>query len=140
MGHFLPFQPPDNLENKNFIIEKNTWIYNCTHLHHKWQSYNAWFLSYGAQQTEIFVIFNCCLPFYPPMDPENQNFEKMKKTPEDIIIIWLMCTINDSHMTYDSWSMEWYGQNFLLFWTIACLFTPIWTKKIIKQLLHIIIF
>ena len=35
------------------------------------------------------------------MDPENQNFEKMKKTPEDIIILQ-MCTINDSHMMYDS--------------------------------------
>ena len=35
------------------------------------------------------------------MDPENQNFEKMKKTPEDIIILD-MCTINDSHMMYGS--------------------------------------
>ena len=43
-------------------------------------------------------------PFYallPPMDPENQNFEKMKKIPEDIIILQ-MCTINDSHMMYGS--------------------------------------
>ena len=31
------------------------------------------------------------------MDPENQNFEKMKKAPEDIIILQ-MWTINDSHM------------------------------------------
>ena len=36
-----------------------------------------------------------------PYGPENQNFEKMKKTPEDIIILQ-MCTINDSHMMYDS--------------------------------------
>ena len=27
------------------------------------------------------------LPFYPPIDPENQHFEKIKKTPEDIIIL-----------------------------------------------------
>ena len=39
LGHFLPFQPPDNLENQNFNIEKNTWrYYYFTHLHHKWQS------------------------------------------------------------------------------------------------------
>ena len=53
------------------------------------------------QQTEFFVILDHFLPFYPPMDPENQNFEKMKKTLEDIIILQ-MCTINDSHMMYGS--------------------------------------
>ena len=53
------------------------------------------------QQTEFFVIMDRFLPFYPPMDPENQNFEKMKKTLEDIIILQ-MCTINDSHMMYGS--------------------------------------
>ena len=35
------------------------------------------------------------------MDPENLNFEKMKKTPEDIIILQ-MYTINGSHMMYVS--------------------------------------
>ena len=37
------------------------------------------------------------LPPYGPKDPENQNFEKMKKALEDIIILQ-MFTINDSHM------------------------------------------
>ena len=37
----------------------------------------------------------------PPMDPENQNIEKKKKNPEDIIILQ-MGTINDSHMMYGS--------------------------------------
>ena len=49
----------------------------------------------------IFVILDCFLPFYLPKHPENQNFKKMKKTPEDIIILQ-MCTINDSHMMYGS--------------------------------------
>ena len=49
---------------------------------------------------EFFVILDRFLPFYPSMDPENQNLTKMKKTPEDIIILQ-MCTINDSHMMYD---------------------------------------
>ena len=36
LSHFLPFQPPDNLENQNFKIEKNAWrCYHFTHLHHK---------------------------------------------------------------------------------------------------------
>ena len=34
----------------------------------------------------------------PSIDPENQNFEKMKKNPEDIVILQ-MCTINGNHMT-----------------------------------------
>ena len=40
------------------------------------------------QQTEFFVILECFLPFYPPppYGPRNQNFEKMKKTPQDIIV------------------------------------------------------
>ena len=38
-------------------------------------------------------------PFTPPTDPENQNFEKIKKVPQDIIILQ-MSTINDNHMMY----------------------------------------
>ena len=52
LGHFLPFQPLDNLENLNFNIEKNTWrYYHFRHLHYKWQSYDAWLLRYGVRQT-----------------------------------------------------------------------------------------
>ena len=39
--------------------------------------------------------------FYPPNNPENQNFEKMKKILGDIIILH-MCTINENHVMYDS--------------------------------------
>ena len=51
------------------------------------------------------------------MDPENQNFEKMKKTLEDIIILQ-MFTINDSHMIYGFSDMECNRQNYLSFWTV----------------------
>ena len=37
--------------------------------------------------TEFFVILGHFLPFYPTNNPKNQNFEKMKKTPGDIIIL-----------------------------------------------------
>ena len=51
-SHFLPFQSLDNLENQNFNIEKSTWrYYHFTHLYHKWQSYDVWFLRYKARQT-----------------------------------------------------------------------------------------
>ena len=83
-------------------------------MHHKWQSYDVWFLRYGAQQTECFVILDHFLPFYPLMDPQNQNFRKMNNTPEDIIILQ-MCTINDSHKMYGSWDMKCNRHNFLFF-------------------------
>ena len=96
---------------------------------HKWQSYDVWFLRYGLQRTECFAILDCFLPFYPPNNPKNQNFEKMKKPPGDIITLH-MCTIKDNHMTYGSWDMVRDGQNLLSFWTIFCPFTPLTTQKI----------
>ena len=50
----------------------------------------------------IFVISDRFLPFYPPNNLKNhQNFEKMKETPGDIIILH-KCTINNIHMMYGS--------------------------------------
>ena len=72
---------------------------------HKWQLYDVWFLRYGAWRTEFFVILDCFLPFYIPNNPKNQNFEKMKKPPWNIITLH-MCTINDNHMMYGFWDME----------------------------------
>ena len=61
-----------------------------------------WFLKYQAQQTKFFVIIlGHFLTFHPPDDPENQNFAKMKKAPEDIIIL-RMHTIHDNYMIYGS--------------------------------------
>ena len=63
------------------------------------------------------------------MDPENQNFEKVKKLLEDTIILQML-TINDSHMTYGFSDMECNRQNFLSFWTVFCPFTDLTTQKI----------
>ena len=65
------------------------------------------------------------------MDPENQNFEKMKKkkTLEDIIILQIF-TINDSHMTYGFSDMVCNRQNFLSFWTVSYPFTPLTIQNI----------
>ena len=49
----------------------------------------------------FFVILDCFLPFYPHNNPKNQDFEKMKKIPGDIIILY-MCTKNYNHMVYCS--------------------------------------
>ena len=68
------------------------------------------------QQTKFFVILDHFLPFTPPSpnNPKNQSFQKMKKTPRDIITLH-MCAINENDMMYGSWDMERDGQDFLLF-------------------------
>ena len=64
-------------------------------------SYELWLLRYKAQRTGFSVILCQFLPFDLPNTLKNQNFEEMKKTPGDIIILHL-CTINDNHMMYGS--------------------------------------
>ena len=67
-----------------------------------------------------FLPFWTIFALLPPNNPENQNFEKMKKMPGDIIILHL-CTINDNHMMYHSWDMECDRQKFLPFCTVFAL-------------------
>ena len=69
------------------------------------------------------------LPFYPPNNPKNQNFEKLKKTSGDIITLH-MCTINATHIMYGSWNIKCNGQNLLSFRTAFCTFTLLTTQKI----------
>ena len=47
----------------------------------------------------IFFILDHFLPFYLPNNPENQNFEKMRKRLGDTNNLH-KCTINDNHMKY----------------------------------------
>ena len=71
---------------------------------------------------QIFLsLWTVFFPF--TMDPENQNFEKMKKTLEDIIILQ-MFTINDSHMIHGFSDMECNRQIFLSVWTFFPLLPP----------------
>ena len=136
MDCFLPFYPPMDPENQNFEkMNKSTWRYfHFTKVYHKWQSFDLCFLRYGVQQTECFAILDRFLPFYPSNNQKIQNFEKMKKIPGDVIILH-SCIINDNHMMYGSWDIKRDGQNFLLFWTIFCSFTPLttWKIKILKN-------
>ena len=97
-------------------------------MYHKGQSYDVWFLRFGVQWTDIFVILHCFLPFYSPNNPENLNFEKMKKIPGDIIIL-KMCIINDNHMNSGSWDMEHNKHNSFSFLIGFCTFTPLTTAK-----------
>ena len=66
--------------------------------------------------------------FFPPLTRKSKLW-KMKKIPEDIIILH-MFTKNDIHMMYGSWDMVRDRQNFLQFWAILCPFTSRTTQKI----------
>ena len=79
-----------------------------------WSATDRIFCHYGP----FFALFG----LLGTMDPENQNFEKTKKTLEDIIILQIF-TINHGHMTCGFSDMESNRQNFFLFWTVFCSFT-----------------
>ena len=111
-------------------MQKYTWrYYHFTYVYHKWQSYYVWFLRNGVQQTYFLSFSTIVCHFNPTNNQDNQNFEKMKKTPGDIITL-KMCTINDNYMMYGSWDKEYKGQKFLSFWIIFWSFTPLTTQKI----------
>ena len=92
-------------------------------MYHKWKSYDVWFLRYRVWQTEFFVILDHFLPFYPPKKLKNWNFENMKKTPRDIIIL-CKCTKNHDHMLFCSWDMTCDRCNYFSFWAIFYLYPP----------------
>ena len=76
---FLPFCSPMDPENQNFeTVKKNAWrYYHFTKMYHEWQSYDVWFLRYGARRTFWTVFFP---PNPPSPNHQNQNFEKWKNT------------------------------------------------------------
>ena len=65
LDHFMLFYPLNNLKNLNFEkVEKTPGdIIIFTHVYHKWQSYDVWFLRYGAWRTKFFVILDHFLHF-----------------------------------------------------------------------------
>ena len=85
---------------------------------------------HGVRQTEFFVILQRFLSFYPPIDLENQNFEKLKQPPGDIIILHkriknndhtLYCFLDRAHNRFNC---------YFLSWAIFYPFTPLTAQKI----------
>ena len=65
----------------------------------------------------FFSILDRFLLFYPPNNPKNQNFKKLKKITGGFIILHTF-TINDNHMTYGFWDIKRNG------WGFFCHFRP----------------
>ena len=129
LGHFLHFDPPNNLKNQSFekILKKLEDII-ILHLHTTNDDdmmYSYWDTERNRQN---FLSFWTIFALSPPSNLENHNFEKIKKMPVDIIILHIC--ICHKWKSYDIWSMEHNRHNFLSFWNIFCLFTPLTTKKI----------
>ena len=87
-------------------------------MYQKSRSYDVCFLIYGCDRHNFLSFWDIFCPlapgltlkikiwktFDPPNNPKNQNFGKMKKMFEDIILF--LCITNDDHMMYSSWDME----------------------------------
>ena len=105
LDHFFTLITPNKPKINILKKWKNTWrYYHSTHVYHKWQSYDIWFLRYGAQQRGFFVILDHFLPFNPT-NPKNQNFEKMKKPPLRYNHFTQVCQKSWSYMLHCSWDL-----------------------------------
>ena len=90
--------------------KKNTWRYRCfTPVYQQSWWYGLQFLRYRAWQTDIgnCVLFFALLTIatFLKKPKKNKNFEKMKKTLRDIIILH-MCIITDDDMMHGFLDME----------------------------------
>ena len=76
-------------------------LHRCT-INENHMMYGSWDIERnGHNFLSFWTVF---LPFYPHNNPKNQNVEKLKKTPGDIIILH-NCTKNHDHILYCSWDM-----------------------------------
>ena len=121
-GSFFALLPPKQPgKSKFWKNEKNTGrYYHFTHVCHKWKSYDLWFLGYGAQSTDFFSYSGPFFTLFSPNNPENLNFEKMKKASGHVIILH-MCTINKK--SYDIYFLR-YGTIFSQFGPFFALLSP----------------
>ena len=131
-GLFLLSYPPNNPQNQNFekmnkipgdIIILHMRTINYNHIMH-----GSCDMVRNRQNFSSFWTIFC--PFKLANNPENLNFEKMKKNPQYIIILH-KCTKYHDHMLYCSLDMTCVRCNrYFSFWAIFDPFTPLTAQKI----------
>ena len=130
IGHFtsfFPYYPTKNPKSKFWKTKKSAGdiiILQCVpKITITWWE----FLRYGVRQTEIFVILDHFLPFQPPQNSENKNFN----TDKNIWSYYHFTHLHQKWLSYDyvSWDMECDSHNFLSFWRVLCYFPLLWTQK-----------
>ena len=119
IGHLLAFCSHKNQKKKIIKIlkkkkrKKFRKYHHFTHVYQKSQSYDIRFLRYRVRQTEFFVILDHFLPFYSTNNPQNENFEKMKKNNWGFY--WF--TLNHHKwQSYHVWFLKHGGQQRALFY------------------------
>ena len=75
-GLFFALLPPYGPRKSKFSKKWKKHLKILSFYKHKWQSYDVWFLRYGVQWTELFVILDCFCPFIPLT---TQNFKILKE-------------------------------------------------------------
>ena len=131
LGHFLPFYPTSNLQNKIFKKWKkrpgDVISCMCT-INDNHMMYGSWDIECDGQNFLSFWTISC--PFTPLTTQKIKILKKFQKIPEDIIILH-KCTKNHDHMLHCSWYMTRDGCNFYFsFWAFFSPFTPLTTQKI----------
>ena len=106
LGHFMLFYPlPQKLKKSKFWENKKTpgdiiMLHLCT----KNQD-DTIYSSWGMERDRLkLAMLDHFLPFNPLKNPQNQNFEKVKKFAQDIITLH---TKNCDHTMHGSWNTEW---------------------------------
>ena len=131
---FSPFTPLPLMILKIKILKKKKKWKKCLEILSFYTcmgTINEWYTGpeiRGATDRNI-LSFWAIFCLFSPLTTWKIKTLKLKKTAVDIIILHI-CTINDNHMIYGSWDMQRDRQNFLSFWTVFCLFTPLTTWKI----------
>ena len=98
---FVPFSPLIAKKIKTIKNERNIWRYqDFTQVYHKSNHMIDDSFDMKRDKQIVFVILGHFLPFYPTNNPNNQTFQKMKKTTGDIIILH-KCTKNYHQMLYN---------------------------------------
>ena len=109
----------------NFVWDrhKKRRYHHFTQVHHKWQSYDVYFLRNGTQQTDLFAILE---------QPKKSKFWKNETKPGDIIILH-KCNKNheyDHNMPHCSWdTMRDRCIFYLTVWATFCPFTLLATQN-----------
>ena len=120
LDHFLPFYPQTTQK------WKKAWrYYHFTHVYHKSESYDVWFLKYWAWKSYNFLSFWAIFcPFTPLPIWKIKILKKRKQCME------ISSSYHD-HMLYCSWNMALDECNFYFsFWAIFCPLTPLKAQKI----------
>ena len=115
-----------NIEKKSkfWKIEKPTWrYYHFIHLHHKWQSYDVWFLRNRVRQTEFFIILDCFCPFTHLWSHKIKILNKKKKKKKNTWRYYHFIYVYHKWQSLDAWLLR-YGVQRTEFNVVLGFFLP----------------